>query len=224
MRIAPGVEFEEDGLRLLIEGREAKPEVRWLSDLMNVLMKPESVSEDFLAYVMYRDLPPLTRSWARFDLTVMPPWEVGGELAKTKGHYHLPLNGRHLPEIYYVHSGEAKFLLQRRGTSPYHVEDFVVVRAREGSVVMVPPEYGHVTVNFGDRVLVMSNVIHREVNPDYRAYELTRGAAYYVTREGIVRNGKYASVPEPRYEEPMELGHIEDLLIDEGFLRILSGA
>ncbi|MEM3480479.1 MAG: glucose-6-phosphate isomerase family protein [Candidatus Korarchaeum sp.] len=225
MQIVPGVEFDEERLRLSVEGREVKPEVRWVSDLRKVLMRPESLEKDFPAYLMYRDLPPLTSSWARFDLTVILPWEVGGELAKTKGHYHLPFNGKHLPEIYCVHSGEAEFLLQRMGASPYDIEDFVVVTAREGSIVTVPPRYGHVTVNPINGVLVMSNVIHRGVKPDYGTYELTRGAAYYMTRDGIVRNENYASVPEPRYEEPIELeGSISKLLIDEGFLRILNGA
>ncbi|MCS7102955.1 MAG: glucose-6-phosphate isomerase [Candidatus Korarchaeum sp.] len=224
MQIVPGVEFEEEELRLLVYGREVRPEVRWMNDLRSVLMRPEAVKEDFPAYMMYRDLPPLTRSWVRLDLTVIPPWEVGGELAKTKGHYHLPLNGRYLPEVYCVHLGEAVFLLQRRGASPYDVEDFVVVRAKKGSIVTVPPNYGHVTVNFGSRILVMSNFIHREVKPDYGTYELTKGAAYYVTREGIIRNESYSSVPEPRYEEPIMLEDpIKNIITNESFLKMLSG-
>ncbi len=224
-RIAPGIEFEEDELKLLVEGREIKPMIRWISDLKKVLMRPEAIKEDFPAYLMYRDLPPLTHSWARFDLTVIPSWEVGGELAKTKGHYHLPVDGKYLPEVYFVHSGEAKFLLQKRGASTYEIEDFLVVRAREGSIVTVPPGYGHVIVNTGGDVLVMSNVIDRRVEPDYGTYELTRGAAYYVTREGMIRNDSYASAPKPRYEEPNKLeGSLMDLLSDESFLRRRLGS
>lgn len=225
MRIVPGVEFDEEKLRLSVDGREVKPGIRWISDLRKVLMRPEALKNDSLAYLMYRDLPPLTGSWARFDLTVILNWEVGGELAKTKGHYHLPLNGKHLPEVYYVHLGEAEFLLQRMGASPHDIEDFVVVRASEGSIVRVPPNYGHVTVNLGNGILVMSNVIHREVKPDYGTYELTRGAAYYVTRDGFIRNENYNSIPEPRYEEPIKLeGYIANLLMDENFLGVLSGS
>lgn len=222
MRITHDLEFDEVGMRLLAEGREIEPKIRWLSDLRKVLMRPEAIKVDFPAYLMYRDLPPLAGSWARFDLTVIPPWEVGGELAKTKGHYHLPVNGIYLQEIYFVHSGEARFLLQKRGASLYEIEDFVVVRARGGSIVTVPPGYGHVTVNSGSGMLIMSNVIDRRVEPDYGAYELTRGAAYYVTLEGMIRNGSYESVPEPRYEEPEELEiSLTDLLTDRGLLRKL---
>lgn len=207
---------------MLADGREVEPEIRRLSDLKRVLMSPDALKEDSTAYLIYRDLPPLTHSVLRFDLTVVLPWEVGGELAKTKGHYHLPVGGRHLPEVYFVHSGEATFLVQRRGPSPFEVEDFLIVRARQGSLVEIPPEYGHVTVNSGRGVLVMSNVIHRGVRPDYETYELTRGAAYYLTREGIVRNGSYKVVPEPRHGEPVELREpIMDLLMDREFLKRL---
>lgn len=220
--IAPEMELCEETLELFVSGEVVKPEVRLLSQLKSVLMKPEELREDGVAYLIYRDLPPLRGSWARFDLTVVLNWEVGGELSKTKGHYHLPLGGKSLPEIYYIHLGEAAFLLQKKGSSIFEIEDFVIVRAREGSFVRIPRDYGHVTVNLRDDLLVMSNVIHRKVEPDYESYEATRGAAYYITREGIVRNPNYISVPEPRYEGAESVGEsIQKLLGDENFLNQL---
>lgn len=223
MQIVPGVKLDEGSLKLFVSGREVEPEVRWLSQLKGVLMRPEDLGEDGIAYLMYRDLPPLMGSWARFDLTIILNWEVGGELAKTKGHYHLPVDDELFPEVYYVHHGEAAFLLQKRGHTVFEVEDFIIVRAREGTMVKIPEDYGHVTVNLGENALIVSNIIHRKVRPDYASYEIARGAAYYLTRSGIIRNANYASVPEPRYEEAEELGgSLYELLKDESFLKKLK--
>ncbi|ACB07769.1 glucose-6-phosphate isomerase family protein [Candidatus Korarchaeum cryptofilum] len=222
MRIARDIEFLKDELRILALGEEIKPEIRRLNELKSVLMMPESLEKDGIAYMMYRDLPPLRGSPIRLDVTVIPPWNVGGELAKTKGHYHLPLEGKSLPEIYYVHSGRAIFLLQRRGASIYEIEDFIVIEAEAGRYVMVPPGYGHVSVNAGEDMLVMSNLIHRGVMPDYEPYEITRGAAYYVTSDGLVRNPRYEKAPDPRYEKGPEYSSLEDLMNDRGILERLT--
>jgi len=222
MRVARDIEFLEGELRLLASGEEIKPEIRSLNELKSVLMKPESLEKDDAAYMMYRDLPPLRDSPIRLDLTVIPPWNVGGELAKTKGHYHLPLNGKLLPEVYCIHSGRAIFLLQRRGASIYEVEDFILMEAEAGRYIIVPPGYGHVSVNAGADTLVMSNLIHRRVIPDYGPYEMTRGAAYYLTSEGLVRNPRYAKVPEPRYEEGLRYSSLDDLMSDREILEKLT--
>ncbi len=222
MRIARGIELLEGGSRLLAGGEEIKSEIRGLNDLKSVLMKPESLEKDDIAYVMYRDLPPLRDSSIRLDVTVIPPWNVGGELAKTKGHYHLPLDGKLLPEVYYVHSGRAIFLLQKKGASIYEIEDFILIEAGAGRYIIVPPGYGHVSVNAGADMLVMSNLIHRRVIPDYGPYEMTRGAAYYVTSDGLVRNPRYTKAPEPVYEEGLKYSSLDDLMNDREILEKLT--
>ncbi|MCC6029498.1 MAG: glucose-6-phosphate isomerase [Candidatus Korarchaeum sp.] len=222
MRIARDIELLEDKLRILARGEEIKPEIRSLNELKSVLMNPGYLEKDDIAYMMYRDLPPLRDSPIRLDVTVIPPWNVGGELAKTKGHYHLPLDGKLLPEVYYVNSGRAIFLLQRRGASIYEVEDFIVIEAGAGHYIIVPPGYGHVSVNAGADTLVMSNLIHRRVIPDYGPYEEMRGAAYYVTSDGIVRNPRYVRAPEPRYEESLEYSSLDDIMNDKEILEELK--
>ncbi|MDK2383301.1 MAG: glucose-6-phosphate isomerase family protein [Candidatus Korarchaeota archaeon] len=205
MMIAPGVEYREGEGELLVQGEKVIPSVRRFFDLLMVLEDPSALKEDGDAYLMYRDLPPLRARWVRFDVTIIPPWMVGREYAKTKGHYHMPPSaGRpSYPEIYQVHSGNAIYLLQRAGPSLKEIVDFIVVRASPGDVVVIPPNYGHVTVNPGEETLVMSNLIYRGVESDYEPYERLRGAAYYYTIDGFIRNGRYSSVPEIREGKPL---------------------
>ncbi|WP_301664617.1 glucose-6-phosphate isomerase family protein [Methanoculleus frigidifontis] len=102
--------------------------------------------------------PRTVRRWlaeqnVRFDITVIPPGAVGGEYVKTKGHYHpLTPAGIGYPELYQVLAGEAHYLLQRK-----NLRDVVVVTAKAGEFVLIPPGYGHVTVNPGKENLVMAN-------------------------------------------------------------------
>ncbi len=220
MMIAPGVEYREEEKELLVQGERVIPSVRRFSDLLTVLEDPDALKEDGNAYFMYRDLPPLRGRWARFDVTIIPPWMVGREYAKTKGHYHKPPSAGKpsYPEVYQVHSGSAMYLLQRAGVSPSEIVDFIVVRASPGDVVVIPPGYGHVTVNPSEETLVMSNLIYREVESDYGPYERLRGAAYYYTIDGFVRNGRYSSVPEIREGKPLWRSQsiAIDFLEDEG--------
>jgi glucose-6-phosphate isomerase len=79
----------------------------------------------------------------RFDMTVIPPGVICGEYVKTKGHYHPTApDGTGYPELYQVIEGEAHYLLQKEDLS-----DVVVVHAKAGESVFIPPGYGHVTIN-----------------------------------------------------------------------------
>lgn len=170
-------------------------------DVACVLADPECAFDGPL-YVMYRDcaLTPEDRAWlgeqgVRFDLTVIPPATLGGEYVKTKGHYH-PKNeaGIGYPELYQVLAGEAHYLLQKKDLS-----DVVAVTARAGDVVLVPPGYGHVTINPGEEVLVMANLVSTRFESEYGFYEEMCGAAYYeMESEGWVRNARYSGTPSFR--------------------------
>ncbi|MDD4255874.1 MAG: glucose-6-phosphate isomerase family protein [Methanofollis sp.] len=177
------------------------PSVRTVDEMRCVLAAPKCAFDAPL-YVMYRDcaLTPEDRTWLtgqhlRFDLTVIPPATPGGEYVKTKGHDH-PENAAGVghPELYQVLAGEAHFLLQTKDLS-----DVVVVSARAGDFVRVPPGYGHVTINPGKEVLVMANLVSTRFESEYGFYEEMRGAAYY-EREGErwLRNSRYPVVPPIR--------------------------
>ncbi|MCQ8894287.1 MAG: glucose-6-phosphate isomerase [Methanolinea sp.] len=175
-----------------------KPEVREIGDLRAVLRDP-GCNRHGPAYLMFRDIArtPEDRAWLsshglRFDVTCIPPADFCGEYAKTKGHYH-PHNpsGTGYPEVYQVIAGVADFLLQSEDLK--HV---VLVRSGEGETVLVPPGYGHVTINWGEDELVMANIVASVFASDYRFYEEHRGAAYYelVTGE-LEKNPRYPPLP-----------------------------
>ncbi len=203
MQLIPGLDYVEEEKSLFLNGIRLNPEVRRFSDLIQVLRYPDKLRRDGAAYYMYRDLPPLRNSWARFDVTVIPKWEVGSELAKTKGHYHnSPVGEPSYPEIYQVHKGKALYLLQKPGKSYSEVVDFIAVQAELFDVVVIPPGYGHVTVNIGEDSLIMSNIIYRGVKSNYRPFEELKGAAYHYTYSGFLKNDNYTEVPEIRFEKP----------------------
>ena len=91
-----------------------EPEIRRLYDLRDVAFDTawfEDVS-DRDAYYMYRDLSrsqddadTIKRHQLRFDITIIPPLQMGLEFVKTYGHCHPRVNPklRHTyPEVYAV--------------------------------------------------------------------------------------------------------------------------
>jgi glucose-6-phosphate isomerase len=151
---------------------------------------------------MYRDLARsdddrrwLKQNKLRYDITAIPPRVVCGEYVKTKGHYH-PKNaeGTGYPEMYEVLEGEAYYLLQSR-----QLDDIVLISAAQGDVVVIPPEYGHISINPSSSSLVMANIVSTAFKSEYREYEMRHGAGYYVMSDGgFVKNSHYPALPPVR--------------------------
>ncbi len=186
-----------------------KPEVRMALQLKPVLAEPDRLKEDFPAYFMYRDLyeseedrEKIIASSLRYDITVIPPAKVGREYIKTFGHYHPPANKVSYPEIYEVLEGEAIYLLQKRGERDSVIEDVVAVYAKKGDKVVIPPDYGHVTINPSNSTLKMANWVCRNFSSIYEPYSRLRGACYYYTTEGWTKNENYVA-PELREVKPI---------------------
>jgi len=183
------------------EGRLPKPSVRTVGDMRAVLKEPDCPFHGPL-YFMYRDLArsPQDHAWlrsrnVRYDLTVIPPAVLCGEKVKTKGHYH-PTNqsGVGYPEVYEVLEGSAHYLLQARDLS-----DVVLIKANAGDRVIIPPSYGHVTINPGNSRLSMANLVSTAFSSDYREYETMQGAAYYELADGsLIKNPRYSRIPPLR--------------------------
>jgi glucose-6-phosphate isomerase len=178
-----------------------EPDIRTGTDMRHVLQSPACATDEPL-YYMYRDLARSKndKQWLknhdiRFDLTIIPPRQICGECVKTKGHYH-PENdaGVGYPEIYEVISGRAHYLLQHRS-----LRDVVLVPAEEGELVIIPPGYGHVTINPGTCRLVMSNLVSAEFESEYEEFERRQGAVYYENCNGnFVKNSHYPDPPPLR--------------------------
>lgn len=230
-------------LSLLDDGRLAfgaglpavTPNVRHLSDMRPVLADPAATGPDEL-YFMYRGVarpghrPLLAKLGIRYDVTVLAPEALGNEPVKTYGHYHPALPGTTLsyPEIYEVLHGRALYLLQREEAGGDRIEDFIAVEAGAGQKVLIPPGYGHVTVNAGGDWLVMANLVEATFDSIYEPFHRRRGAAYHALsyRNGLTLepNPAYGQVPAVRRLQPVprpDLGLLEGIplylaLIEQG--------
>jgi len=184
---------------------------------------------------MYRDCSKIAsdRRWLherdlRYDITVIPPRNLCGECVKTKGHYH-PENpqGVGYPEIYEVLDGEVWYLLQTRPP-----DDVVLIAATAGDVVIIPPGYGHVSINPSpDKTLSMANIVSTAFKSEYSEYEAFQGAAYYAMADGTLKkNPRYKAVPPIRHVRPASghgthlfcRGPIYDLIGDDDALAFLN--
>ena len=180
------------------KGALPAPGIRTIRDMRSVLADPGCPASDPL-YYMYRDLArsPADRRWLinhrlRYDITVIPPRDLCGEHVKTKGHYH-PANpaGTGYPELYEVLEGTAQFLLQSR-----KLDDVILVHADTGSRLIIPPGYGHITINPSPgTTLVLANLVSTAFESEYRG---VRGPS----RGGILRHER-----RPDRRKPALPGH-----------------
>ena len=184
-------------MQLEFGSKRQDPDVRRLFDMKEVIFDKDWLAraEDFDLYYMYRDLylsradkDRLLMQGLRYDITIIPPGMLGCEYIKTAGHYHpnVPEGRVTYPELYEVLEGEALYLLQNLDHS-----DVVVVYATAGDKVLVPPGYGHVTINRSNKTLKMSNFVGRNFSSLYEPYRERAGAAYFFTKDGWIKNKIY---------------------------------
>ncbi|MBN2734686.1 MAG: glucose-6-phosphate isomerase [Methanomicrobiaceae archaeon] len=221
-------------MNIFWDGPLPKPSERTVVDMQNVLSDTGITADNKTLYFMYRslsksgeDLRWLSENKLRYDITVIPPCILGREFVKTKGHYHPEGPGGYgYPELYQVLSGEAHFILQKKDLS-----DICVILAKEGDVVLIPPGFGHVTINPSDKTLVMANIVSDDFESEYDDYTRMQGAAYYEFSDGsFVKNPKYDHIPDIRMKAPDEIPQmglyhkkpIYSLIGDDGLLDFLN--
>lgn len=199
-------------------GNSVTPDIRKLSDMKDVIYDINwlKTTPDFDLYYMYRDLALnkkesslITDQGLRYDITVIPPQNLGREFVKTAGHYHPLVNGTDYtyPEVYEVLEGVAHYLLQKCENDA--IVDVVMIKATEGDKVIVPPNYGHVTINPSEKELKMANWVSRNFSSIYGPYKKGGGAAYFELNDGeIIRNENYDHNPDIRYLKPNNISKI----------------
>jgi glucose-6-phosphate isomerase len=182
-------------------------DIRFKKDMLDVLYEPEGAGPEEL-YYMYRDVcremdrELIAKHNLRYDVTAIGPGNVGGEYIKTAGHYHpiKPGTETTYPEVYEVLYGKAHYLLQ---TDPDEDGvDAILIEAVAGDKVLIPPGYGHITINPGPTVLVMSNWVGADFASVYGSIKELRGGAYFELvadgeDERFVANPNYK--PAPRF-------------------------
>jgi len=200
-------------MKLSFGNQEHEPDIRKLSDMLDALYDREWLSsiqnpEETELYYMYRDLALrdedrelIKKEKLRYDITIIPPMNLGREFVKTKGHCHPLVPGTSLSytEVYEVLEGKAHYLLQRK-------DDVILVRAEKGNKVVIPPDYCHITINPSDSELKMSNWVSSEFSSDYEPIREKKGGAYFELTDGkFIGNKNYENLPELREVAPREL-------------------
>ncbi len=202
---------------LKVGGLSVEPQVRMLSDIKEVLYDKSCLEAgDVELYYMYRDIylskkdrAILLEAGLRYDITIIPPKMLGEEYVKTAGHYHPLVPGTEVtyPELYEVLEGEAHFLLQRPMNFD-SVSDVVAVEARKGDKVLIPPNYGHVTINPSKKILKIANLVARDFESIYESIRRRGGAAYFELRSGFVANEKYRQLAPLRRARPASISSL----------------
>jgi len=177
-----------------------QPDIRKLSDMKSVVYDKEwlKTAEETDLYYMYRGLE--KKDGLRYDITVIPAKVLGNEYNKTKGHFHVG----HYQEVYTVLEGSAIYLMQKLDENG-NIADAYAVKAEKGDSIIIPSNYGHVTINPDEeKNLKMSNWMCDVCKSDYSIFEKLQGACYYYTLNGWVKNKNYKDVPELRFETPLK--------------------
>lgn len=208
MKLNAGFDISYDGKLISRKAKIPKPEVRTLDSMKKVLLNPD-IKKPKRVYLMYRnvylkkDLKLFRKHNIRYDITIIPPNKLGLEWAKTKGHYHPKIKGLSYMELYEILHGSAHCLLQKEKRGK--IVDAVVVKAKKGDKVIIPPNYGHVTINASNEFLIMANLVSSGFSSKYKDIIKKCGGAYYglVSGKGIkfVRNYHYREVPKLRMEK-----------------------
>lgn len=186
-----------------------KADIRTFSQIKPVLLNKKTNVKKF--YYMYRDVAPnpnLIKYRLRYDITVIPGSDIGKEEIKTTGHYHAHVRKTHLdyPEVYQVIKGKAVYMMQKQDKN-HDVKDVIVANAEEGDVVLMPPSYGHITINPSKQTLVMANIVYGGFKSKYDDILEKHGGAYYLMEnKKFIKNQNYKNVPKIRYKKPKVIG------------------
>jgi len=222
MKLSLSIEktMKATGNELKFGERTFYPAVRILEELKEVVLDKNFLATadmDTELYYMFRavskdeeDERKIKEKGLRYDITIIPPNTLGLEFVKTAGHYHpfLPGSKMTYPELYEVLDGEAHYLLQRReqGRGTERITDVVVVKAKKGDKVLIPPNYGHVTINPSEATLKMANWVANAFSSIYESMKVKGGAAYFELTNGeFVKNARYGEVPDIRFLRPSDV-------------------
>ncbi len=189
------------------------PDIRRLYDMKYVIYDKEFLNraENIELYYMYRnifldesDKKTMNKNKLRYDITVIPHGNLGKEFVKTAGHYHPLVPGTNVtyPEVYEVLEGQAHYLLQKKENNK--IVDVVLISAEKNDKIIIPPGYGHVTINPSKNVLKMANWVSSDFSSIYEPIKRMHGAAYFETKKGFIKNENYTNLPELRFLKPKD--------------------
>lgn len=192
------IKLEDIGLTYDQNIFAVEPKPRTYDEARDIYL--EKSAEEQELYWAYRyfeasdDTDKFEQAQLEYDITVIKNGSIGPELIKTFGHYHAYVPGTQItyPEVYEVIDGEIEYLLQTKPDAD-GIVDVVIVSAQKGDKVVVPPNFGHISVNVGQEFCVSSNLQKRDLpaGADYESFRVNNGGAMYRTQNGWENNLNY---------------------------------
>ncbi|MEG1887546.1 MAG: glucose-6-phosphate isomerase family protein, partial [Oscillospiraceae bacterium] len=151
----------------------------------------------------------------RYDITIVMDGLVNGECKKTSGHYHgfNPERTNTYAEVYEVIKGTALYVLQKADNfdiapTDVVIDDLILAVVKEGQTIIIPPNYGHCSVNIGEGPLVFSNLAYVPCPVNYDSVKHYHGMSYYIKKKNgkveIELNKNYKNVPNVKFASVKE--------------------
>lgn len=185
----PGFDIMVDQKKLLfVYGKETfgpKVEQRYLNDIRNSLRDPEADGPE-IPYVIAMDvgkkehLTDLKKRHLLYGAMIYSKGQIGEEPVRSQGHVHSasPSCRASTPEVYEIWQGKAIIYMQEK------VEDdpgkCFAIWAKEGEVVIVPPNWAHFTVNADpSKHMAFGAWCIRDYGFDYKGVRAHGGLAYF---------------------------------------------
>lgn len=211
------IKLEDVGLVYDQDEFPVEAKARTYEEAKDVYLEKEAEEQEL--YWMYRyfereeDEEKFNEAGLEYDITVLKNGKVGPELIKTAGHYHGYVAGTDLtyPEVYEVIEGEIEYLIQTKPDAEGNT-DVVIIKAQAGDKVVVPPKYGHISINVGSCFAVSSNLQKQDLpaTADYESFRVNNGGALFRSDAGWDQNHSYQIrslkkvTPREKYEWGLE--------------------
>ena len=179
--------------------KKQKPSIRTLKEMKQVVYDKEFAqqNEKLKLYEVYRDLKRDIN--LRYDITIIQAQMLGEEFVRTKGN----CNKDGFQELYTVIEGKAIFLLQKFDNKIAH--DVFAIKAQEGESIIIPPYYWVVIINPSEEeTLETGNWVSNKTTNQYDELEQMKGACYFYTKNGWVKNESYEKMPVLRFERALK--------------------
>ena len=177
---------------------EIKPKIRFLKEMKEVLFDQKwlKTAANLKLYYMYRAVK--QKGELRYDITVIPHKMLGKEFVKTKGNR----NSNNYPELYTVLQGEALFLLQK--SEGKIVKQASFSKLKKGDWIIAQPDEYIIAINPLKKTLKLANWVSKKNKNIYETIEKMKGACYFYTENGWIKNKNYKSVPKLKIKKPLK--------------------
>ncbi|TYR79339.1 glucose-6-phosphate isomerase [Priestia megaterium] len=206
---SPGFDIKADieNMKFVYGESTFGPDVerRHLDDIRKSLKDPNADGPEILYAIAmdvgkHTDYEDLLKQDLLYGTVMFSKGQIGNEPVRSQGHVHAVSGscGMSTPEVYEIWSGEAIIYMQE-----YDQDDpgrCFAVRAKEGDVVIVPPNWAHCTINGSvDKPMVFGAWCVRDYGFEYEGVRAHGGLAYFpIVEDGEIQWTKNELYPVDR--------------------------